>query len=325
MKSIIITGGNSGLGYQTAKQLANEGGWHIVIASRNKERVDAAIEALRQETGYASFEGLALDLGSLDDVRRFAQAWTTVERPALHAIVCNAGLSPMSNSQTADGIDMIWGVNHLGHYLLVHLLSPYLAEPGRVIFVSSGTHIPEHKLARRLRVPVPKYVTARALAYPEGAADDVRIDSPSQRYSTSKLCNVLATYQFAREFQAIDREIDVFAIDPGLMPGTGLARDAPDWLKPLFFGIIRLWGRWEPGIRPPEVSGQHVARLVTDPALRGKSGLYFDGDEETRSSAASYEREKQIDLWNTSGELAGLRVGRDGIAGGGIINDSIEG
>lgn len=305
-ETVIITGGNSGLGYQCALTLAQEQKWHIVVASRNPKRVSEAVEQLKKETGYANIEGLILDLGSFASIRAFAKSWETAERPPLTTILCNAGLSPGKNSQTADGIDTIFGVNHLGHYLLLHLMSNHLEEKGRVVFVSSGTHIPEHKLARRLQVPVPKYVNARDLAYPDQASDAVRIDSPPQRYSTSKLCNVLATYEFARQFEATGMEIGVYALDPGLMPGTGLARDFPAALRQIFFGIIGFVGRWVDGIRFPETSGKHLARLANDPALVGRSALYFDGLEETRSSADSYDRAKATDLWNTSSALCRL-------------------
>ncbi|MEM7803053.1 MAG: SDR family NAD(P)-dependent oxidoreductase [Chloroflexota bacterium] len=305
-QTVIITGGNSGLGYQCALTLAQQKTWHIVIASRNPKRVAKAVERLKRESGHTDIEGGALDLGSFDSIRSFANSWPQKERPPLTALICNAGLSPAKNSQTVDGIDTIFGVNHLGHYLLIHLMSQYLKEKGRLVLVSSGTHIPEHKLARRMQVPVPKYVNARDLAYPDQALEAIRIDSPPQRYSTSKLCNVLAAYEFARQFEEAGMEIGVYALDPGLMPGTGLARDFPAALRQIFFGLIGFAGRWVDGIRFPETSGEHLARLVNDPALSSRSALYFDGLNEARSSADSYDRDKAADLWNTSSALCQL-------------------
>ena len=212
----------------------------------------------------------------------------------------------MQPSTTKDGIDTAFGVNHLGHFLLVHLLSEALNAGGRLIFVSSGTHLLDKKLARRLGVPEPNYTTAQNLAFPETAPENDRIESLPQRYSTSKLCNVLATYEFARQFEAARKPIGVFAIDPGLMPGTELVRDAPNFLKPIFAGAVRVMGYWNDGIREPTLSGQHLARLVTDSTLDGRSALYFDGDKEEKSSADSYDKMKAIDLWNTSAELCKL-------------------
>lgn len=310
-KTVIITGGNSGLGYQCAKTLAKEGGWQLVIASRNQARLAEAVAKLKAETHCATIVPMLLDLGSFDSIRSFAEQFAeqiaSENLPPLKAIICNAGLSLAQNQRTDDGIDMTFGVNHLGHYLLVHLLTQTLADQARIVFVSSGTHIPEHKLARRFRVPVPKYTTGHNLAYPDEAPADQRIDSPAQRYSTSKLCNMLCAYEFARQFQAAGKSVSTFGIDPGLMPGTALTRDAPAWLiNAIFVPTISLLERWVDGIRFPEDSGKDLARLILDGSLAGKTALYFDGGHETHSSGDSYDRAKAIDLWNTSSQLCQL-------------------
>ena len=306
-QTVIITGGNSGLGYQCAKALAHADGWQIVIASRNQARVESAVAELQAETGYANFTSMTLDLGAFASVREFAAQFATAALPPLRAIICNAGLSTLRNQTTADSIDMIFGVNHLGHYLLVHLLTKQLVEPARVVFVSSGTHIPEHKLARRFRVPAPKYTTAHNLAYPDDVPDADHIANPSQRYSTSKLCNMLCAYEFARQFQAVEMDVTVCGIDPGLMPGTGLTRDLPQWLvNATFVPVVKLMARWVDGIRMPEQSGQDLARLILDESLAGQTALYFDGHRDAHSSADSYDLAKAADLWNTSSELCHL-------------------
>ncbi len=307
-KTVLITGGNSGLGYQCAKALAQEGEWHIVIASRNEQRLEAAVQQLKAESGHAAITPMLLDLAEFASVRAFATQFAGEELPPLHAIICNAGVSLSKNRQTADGIDFTFGVNHLGHYLLVHLLTKYLVTPARVVFVSSGTHLPDHYIASRMGVTPPKYTTAHNLAFPERASDAERIETPMQRYTTSKLCNVLCAYEFARQFKAQQKEVGVFAIDPGLMPGTGLARERelPAALVAILVPILRFASRWVDGIRDVEESGTHLARLVTDRALDGKTALYFDGLHEEPSSEDSHDRAKAIDLWNTSSQLCGL-------------------
>lgn len=303
-KTVIITGSNSGLGYECAQILAQEGSWAIVIASRSTSRVQQAVNHLKNQIGHEAIYPMITDLGSLDSIRRSTEAFLNTDLPPLQAIICNAGLSPAKNSQTEDGVDLTFGVNHLGHFLLLHLLSKKLNDAARVVFVSSGTHLPEHRLARLFGVPEPNYTTARNLAYPDLAPEDTFIKNPAQRYSTSKLCNMLCAYEFDRQFQSVGKPVSIFGIDPGLMPGTGLARDMPDWLvNGIFVPLTNLLERWVEGIRFPQQSGQDLARLLLDESLTGKSGLYFDGHMETRSSDDSYDREKAKDLWNTSAEL----------------------
>ena len=314
-KTVIITGGNSGLGYQCAKVLAQSHEWHVIIAGRNPDRIEQAANQLTRETGNEHIEAQPIDLASLQSVRAFAQAYDQKQRPPLHAIVCNAGVTLSGPTRyTQDGFEMTFAVNHLAHFLLVHLLLRYLHTPARVVFVSSGTHIPEHRLARISGMPIPKYVRAQALAFPDSASVEDRITTQSQRYTTSKLCNVLCTYEFSRRLideghSTTEHQIDVFAVDPGLMPGTGLAREYPQVLASAFMGVVSLIQPFVGGIRTPEQSGRDLARLATDPALASKSGQYFDGDKPVRSSKDSYDRAKALDLWETSIELTGLTKG----------------
>lgn len=302
-QTVIITGATRGLGYETARQLLQQPDWFVLIASRNVENNRAAVDKLRLEAGTNQVTALQLDLGSLASVERFVDMFLAMDLPPLHAIVCNAGLSLTHDAYTDDGFEMTFGVNHLGHFLLVSLLLPHLREPGRVINVSSGTHIPEHKLARMMGVPSPKYVVAEALAYPNNATVEARITNPSQRYSTSKLCNVLFTYSLARCLEKQGRAINVYTLDPGLMPGTGLVRGFPEWVQQAFAGVISSVEPMVAGIRRPEDSGSHLARLVTDPALVDVRTAYFDGLKPVPSSTDSYDETKQRDLWETSERL----------------------
>ncbi|MCU1640137.1 MAG: hypothetical protein JWN03_412 [Nocardia sp.] len=294
-RTVLITGGTGSLGYRTAAAIL-DAGRHVVITGRDSETVAAAANRLGDNA-----VGLPLDLGSLDSVRRFAGAITRSGLPPLHAIVCNAGMQIVSGTTfTADGFEQTFGVNHLAHFLLVQELLPLLATPGRIVFVASDTHDPKKPTG----MPAPNYTSALALAYPE--ADDAAAGAAGRRrYTTSKLCNVLTTYELARRLgDETPPPITVNAFDPGLMPGTGLGRDYP--------GIQRLAWRFllpamtlVPGlnIHTPRRSAAALARLVLDPALAGTTGRYFSGRREIRSSDESYDADLAADLWNTSVEL----------------------
>ena len=307
--SVLVTGATSGLGFETSRALARQG-WRVVMASRDLGRARSAAAAVDAEVGGGTAVGLALGLASQADVRRAAADLVNASTP-LDAVVCNAGVSLSGPLRTTDdGVEMTFGVNHLGHFLLTALLVGHLRRPARVVFVSSGTHIPDHRLARRTGTPVPVYTTARELAFPPDPSGG--LSTQMLRYTTSKLCNVLCANELARRVEdrglsTAGAPIDVFSVDPGLMAGTGLMREAPPVVQTLGGWLISALRPFVDGIRTPEQSGRDVARLVTDHALAGRSGAYFDGARETRASPVAYDRGKATDLWETSAELVGLR------------------
>lgn len=314
-QTAIITGGNTGLGFHCARAIAAAGaGWHVVIASRDRAKAAAAVERLIADTGNARIEALPLDLASLASVRRFAADLAARGGPPLRAVVCNAGLQIVSGTTyTADGFETTFGVNHLGHFLLVNLLLRQLAAPARIVFVSSGTHDP----ARRTGMPAPRYRDARSLAWPDRHPDpEADGAGPGaigrRRYTTSKLCNVLCAYELSRRLHGEglstpERPIAVTAFDPGLMPGSGLARDYGPLQRLVWravFPALRLFG---PNVNSVGSSGKALARVVLDPALAGVTGMYFQGVTPVPSSTESYDERKAAELWETSAELVGLR------------------
>ena len=302
-KTVIVTGGNSGLGYETALTLASDPALQVIIASRSKDRTTTAAQALTKATGQEVIP-MQLDLASFASVRQFVSDFQARALPPLHSIVCNAGLTGRDLQYTQDGIEQLFGINHLGHFLLVNLLLPMLQEPGRIVFVSSGTHEPDRRMPRLMGVPAPKYINAMALAYPEKAAPEDAITIGFQRYSTSKLCNILCAYELSRRLE--DRNIGVFAFDPGFMPDTMFTRILPFPIRQIFREFFLGMRLFTDHIRSMKDSGKHLARLITDPALNGRTGLYFDGLKEAPSSDESYDLAKAHDLWETSAHLTGL-------------------
>jgi len=304
-RTALITGGTGSLGYQAAKAIAADCGWVLVITGRRPAEVSRAAAALSGETG-AEVVGMPLDLGALADVRRFTGELLTRGLPPLDAIVCNAGTQTVSRmAVTADGFEQTFAVNHLAHFLLVRELLPHLASHGRIVLVASGTHDP----AKRTGTPAPTYTDARSLAYPGDTRASGGVEG-RRRYATSKLCNVLMAYELARRLAAGSVAgspgVTVNAFDPGLMPGTGLARDYPT-AQALAWRYLLPALTLVPGLNAhtPRRSGAALARLVTDPELSAVTGRYFSGTREIRSSADSYDLGKAADLWETSAELVG--------------------
>ena len=139
-RTAVVTGANSGLGYQVARALARAGA-HVVLACRDEGRGGAAVQALRAELPAADLGLRRLDLADLTSVRKFATD-LTAEHPRLDLLVNNAGVMALPYGRTVDGFERQFGTNHLGHFALTGLLLPaLLARPGaRVVTVSSMAH-----------------------------------------------------------------------------------------------------------------------------------------------------------------------------------------
>lgn len=287
-KSAIITGTTSGLGLECARALLNsDPSWHLVLPVRDPGRGAAAVAQLGEPQRCTVLE---MDLASLASVRAFTDDVRNASLPPLHAIVCNAGLQVVSGTEyTADGVETTFGVNHLGHFALVQGLLDVLARPARILVVSSGTHDP----TKPTGMPHPRYTSAADLAHP---AADV---NGRVRYTTSKLCNVLYTYELDRR---LGDGVTVNAFDPGLMPGSGLARDYSR-LGRLVWRYLFPALRVLPNVNSTRASGRNLAALVNDARFDGVSGRYFEGRREIKSSVDSYDRDMARDLWETSEAL----------------------
>ncbi len=298
----IVTGGNTGLGLECVRSLADDASRTVVIACRDVRRGEEAATGLRRAGAAADIRVIALDLADLESVRRFPERLDVARLPPLSALVCNAGGQTVSEPQrSAQGHELTFAVNHLGHYLLSRLLLDRLPAGGRIVFVSSGTHDP----AERSGMPVPRFVSADAVARdfePGGEAG-------RRRYSTSKLCNVLCTYELARRLEqsgdARLASLRVNAFDPGLMPGTGLARSYGPLGRWIWTNIMPVLVLLMRNANTPRTSGRRLAALASG-GLGEATGKYFSGGREYSSSEQSYDRGNATDLWVASARMTGL-------------------
>ena len=176
-----------------------------------------------------------------------------------------------------------------------------MQSPARVVVVASGVHDP----AQKSGVPAPAWNDPAGLASGQlgpAAASDNSLVSGQRRYSTSKLANVYFTYALARR---LPPGVTANAFDPGLMPGTGLMREAP---APFRFVANRILPHaipllrrvYSPNVHTVQESGDALARLVTDPEQDATTGRYFEGRRQIRSSDESYNDERAEELWTAS-------------------------
>jgi light-dependent protochlorophyllide reductase len=308
-QTVIVTGGNTGLGFEAARVLAeSDQGWHVVIACRNPAKAAAAVQTITSRTADGRVEAMSLDLASLASVRAFAQAYAGRNLPPLRGVVLNAGVQFVKGTTyTQDGFEATFGVNHLGHFLLANLLLPQVSASARIVFVSSGTHDPDQWSG----MPAPQVRDAVSLAHPteDAAVADSTQKIGQRRYTTSKLCNVLCAYELARRLEASGQAVTVNAFDPGLMPGSGLARDygpASRFAWNFVLPALRLVMK---NVNSTQSSGKNLARLILDPTLENVTGKYFVGTTASPSSKESYDAAKARALWEGSAGLVGLPVG----------------
>lgn len=202
-KTIIVTGGNTGIGYETALALY-EAGATVILACRDQEKADKAAEAIRQQAGSGTIETAILDLASLTSVKNMADQFSRTHN-RLDVLINNAGVMYCPELKTEEGFELQFGVNFIGHFALTGALYPLLkATPGsRVVTVSS-------------------------MAYLRGQINFDNLHSEQsydtyREYSQSKLANILLTLELDRRIgQAGDSVLSV-AVQPGANT-TDLAR-----------------------------------------------------------------------------------------------------
>jgi NAD(P)-dependent dehydrogenase (short-subunit alcohol dehydrogenase family) len=195
-RHVVITGANSGIGFEAARAFAAKGA-HVVLACRTRSKGEEAVARIREASPSAQLTLESLDLASLASIRAFADRVRTT-LPSLELLVNNAGIMAIPRQETADGFEMQMGTNHLGHFALTGLLLPsLLATPGsRVVTVSSVGH----HFVRRMNL------------------DDLHARRGYQKwivYCRTKLANLLFTFELQRRLEAAHARTIAVACHPG--------------------------------------------------------------------------------------------------------------
>lgn len=278
-RNVVITGGNSGIGRETAVALAR-GGAHVVITARDLERGRDAVTDIRERSGNDSVDLVQLDLSSLASVRSCAEELRG-RLAAIDVLVNNAGAVQPTRTETSDGFETTIGANHLGPFLLTDLLLPLLkaAAPSRIVVVSSLAH-------RQARLDLDDLMTERR---PYVAMD---------AYAASKLANLL----FARELAArLDGTgVTVNALHPGTV-GSGFGADGG--AGPIVGPLLDL-------VRPLLLDAERGASTsvfaAADASLDGVTGAYLSRRRVVRPSAQARDDDLAAALWRRSAELVGI-------------------
>jgi NAD(P)-dependent dehydrogenase (short-subunit alcohol dehydrogenase family) len=283
-KVAVVTGGNAGIGKETARELAGMGA-HVVIAARNPVKADAAVAEIRAGTGAGErVETMPIDLASFAKVRAFVDQFTATHHRC-DILVNNAGLIQRKRSTTEDGHEMTFGVNHLGHFLLTNLLHDTMmrSAPARVVNVASEAH----KMTNRIDL------------------DDLDCEHHMYRffraYARSKLANILFTRELAVRWA--DIAVTANAVHPGFV-GSQFAKEGD---------MGKLGDLVMPISRPFSISVEEGAQtsvfLASSEKCENLTGEYWAKCLIAKSSKASQDMRTAAHLWEISAAMTGVTPG----------------
>ena len=290
-KVVIVTGGNSGIGYEAALALAGKNA-QVILTARSMDKGEAAARKIREKYSQANVEVMQLDLADLKSVRNFVQAFLAKYK-RLDILINNAGVMAIPKRKTVDGFEMQFGTNHLGHFALTGLLLPILkATPNaRIVTVSSGVHVSG-----------------------DIHFDDLQWEKSYDRwgaYSQSKLANLLFAYELQRQLSATVSQLISVGCHPGYA-ATNLQSAGPQmdgsafklWMMKLANAIIAQ-GQ-DMGALPTlyaavaaDVNGCDYIGPTGMGGMRGYPAKVMSNDK-------SYDEALAKRLWKVSEELTGV-------------------
>ena len=289
-KTALVTGANSGIGYQAALELARHGAY-VLMGCRNAAKGQAALERLQREAPGASAEVVELDMASRASIRAFASAFAARGVP-LDVLINNAGVMALPKRElTADGFERQVGTNHLGHFALTGLLMPQL-----------------------LGAAAPRVVTVASLAHRDGKIDFENLQSergykPWGAYGTSKLANILFAKELDRRARVAHSRLLSLAVHPGVST-TSIFVNGPgeNNLKAIAVKLLApvMMQKDDAGALP-------TLYAATSPDAHGGEYIGPDGFQELKGSPVVVQpRPQALDvavgerLWTVSEELTGV-------------------
>ncbi|KAJ8279698.1 hypothetical protein COCON_G00067640 [Conger conger] len=274
-KTAIVTGANTGIGKETARDLAKRGA-RVILACRDMMKAEQAVREIVRDTGVVGVIPCQLDLADTKSICEFAEHIYNSET-SLHFLINNAGVAICPYSTTADGYETQFGVNHLGHFFLTFLLLDLLkhSAPSRVINLSSLTHTMGRIHFEDLNSEMSYH--------------------PVKAYVQSKLANVLFTRELAKKLEGTG--VTVYAVDPGVV-NSDVTRHMHSSIQMFVKAFSFL-------IRTPAEGAYTTLYCTLTPDL--KSGGYYSNCAQTTCSRAGRDDRTARILWMVSCQMLGIR------------------
>ena len=296
-KVCVITGANSGIGFETAKRMAKKG-FEVILACRNVEKGNEAVKRLKRKIRSADVSFMTLNLANFKSIHEFVDNFNAAGK-SLSVLVNNAGLQTELEGRdisfTDDGFELTFGVNHLGHFLLTTLLLENLKATAethgeaRVVVVSSGAHDP--------RTRAGKSGSARAhIDFDD--LESIQCFTGDRAYKNSKLANILFAYELNRRLDGTG--VTCSAMNPGLIPSTNFSRHQGFCARCCLLCCCASCGRCFGISRTVSQGAECVTYIASSDAVKGVGGKYYQDCREVRSSAESYVENIAARLWEES-------------------------
>jgi NAD(P)-dependent dehydrogenase (short-subunit alcohol dehydrogenase family) len=258
-RTVFITGASSGLGLAVAQRLATEQQVRLILPVRNVQRAQELKTAIPAKSAAQALFPV-MDLSKLESVRAGARALgLQMQGQRIDSVLFNAGVQSAAKPIfTSDGVEQSLAINHLAHHVLMRGLQPLLAERAIVGWTASGTHDPKDPVASKFSFKGAQYLSPQQLqrAQYSSAANKVQLNRDA--YATSKACNILSARYFARQNTAQH----YFAYDPGLMAGTGLARQQNAFMLAVWKHVLPILGKAMKGTSSPQQSAQLLSNVL---------------------------------------------------------------
>ncbi|WP_339880031.1 SDR family NAD(P)-dependent oxidoreductase [uncultured Algoriphagus sp.] len=312
-KTILVTGGHSGLGMYCSKQLASHN-YNLILAGRSPEKMEELAKELRSSHNL-KVHLIKIDTSSFASVRAGVSECKNLlkngEVDSLNGIICNAGVRfNRKHTYTEDGYESTYATNYLGHALLIELLIDQIAKNGRIVFTASGTHDPDSADGKIMGIAD----NATAVELANTGKNGSKPIALGKMYATSKLDMIQYSYELDRKLKKANIPITSIAFDPGSTPGTGFLRNMPKPVAWLAGTSLIQWVIKRNGITTStaDFSGESLARLAIEPAYATGSGKYFQCNvgklSERRSSKLSYDENRAARLWKDTQELIHIKA-----------------
>nr|XP_042897403.1 retinol dehydrogenase 12-like [Parasteatoda tepidariorum] len=278
-KVIIVTGANSGIGFETARELAARGG-RIILACRNVEKGQEAVKKIINSTKNSNVCIKQINLASLNSVRKFADEINSTEK-RLDVLIHNSGVYCTGLKFTEDSLEEQFATNYFGPFLLNHLLLDLLkrSAPSRIIVVSSFAY-------RTSNLDL------------ENMNCEKHINSTFLTYSNTKLANILFVHELSKKLNGTG--VTANSLHPGLVK-TGIFRNTPWYTKFIILPIIY------PFLKDPKSGAQTTIYLATDDSVRDTSGKYFADCKPAWILPGARDDIKSKELWGKSEILTKIK------------------